>query len=538
MYNDNDGSLYPVGKYNALKQGGVPRLGLAMEGNSSNGVFYDLEGRYGAENDQSYLLGADFKRYVDAQVIYNRSPVRFDNDPLAYTDAAVGNFVVRTDHFDPTRELEMVHSNFDARATLTVPGAEALKISGGYHRDVRNGHDMGITSSKCSNCHLVAKLRPIDQVTSELDVGALVQQARWAIEYQYRHRTFEEREAAPTNTYDEPLHPASLAPVFGNRISYWSADGPLPFFQIPDTTKSSHLLRGRVTLPAEVKVTGNYSHIETTNDNTGVQATSQGWKGRAVIPVRRGMSFQITGRGYELDVDDFFVDIVEPVSVGGPTAGRTYQEFYPAVGNIDFLRQSVRNRSPTELIVDFNYKPFRRTSLLVGYEREVIDREHFDVERTVTDLFKINFNTRFGRQIRSRTRFESAWIDDPFVAKHAAIPAVVQPTPSPGGVPFFGLQYFGMYDARQAALTAFPDRSNHFYQSLSWSPSSRFSVVGHYRYRGRSNDSLNFSEWERTVHLPGFELWIAPDQRWHITTGYNYLRDQTETLYSVLAFDG
>jgi len=303
---------------------------------------------------------------------------------------------------------------------VTIPGAEALKVSAGYHRDVRNGHDYGITASKCSNCHLEAKLRPIDQVTDELRVGARVEQARWAIDYQYRHRTFEEREAAPTNLYDDPLHPASLAPVFGNRISYSTADGELPFFEIADTTKSSHLLRGRVTLPAEVKLTGNYSYIDTTNDNTGVESTSQGWKGRAIIPVRKGMNFQVTARGYEIEVDDFFVDIVETVSAAGPTAGRTYQEFYPEVGQIDFLRKSALNRSPTEFIVDFNYKPFARTSLLVGYEHETLDRDNFDVERTVTDVFKLKFNTRFGRRVKSRTTFESAWIDDPFVATHAA----------------------------------------------------------------------------------------------------------------------
>ncbi len=539
MYNDNDGNLYRVGKYNALEQGGVPRLGIAMEGNTADGIFYDVEGRYaGDASDQSYSLDADIKRYVDAFVSYDRFPVRFDNDPLTYADAAIGNFVVRTDHFDPGRELDMTHADFEARAAVTVPGAEALKIYAGYHRDVREGHDFGITASKCSNCHLEAELRPIDQVTNEYDVGALVEQARWAIEYQYRHRTFEERENAPTTTYDDPVHPVSLAPVFGNRISYSTVDGELPFFQIADTTKNSHLLRGRVTLPAEVKVTGNYSHIETTNDNTGVKATSKGWKGRAVIPVARGMSLQITARGYELDVDDYFVDIVEPVSAAGPTAGRTYQEFYPAVGSIDFLRRSARDRSPTEFIVNYNYKPFRRTSLLVGYEHEVVDRENFDIDRTVTDVFRVNFNTRFGRRVRSRTTFDTAWIDDPFAAEHAALPAVVQPGNSPGNVPFFGLQYFSMYDARQATLTALPDRTNHFYQSVSWSPSSRFSVVGHYRYRGRSNDSLNFSDWERTHHLPGVELWIAAAERWHITTGYNYMRDQAKTLYTVLAFDG
>lgn len=538
MYNDNDGNLYRVGKYNTLTQGGIPRVGIALEGNSTSGVFYDLSGRYADETDQHARVDADFKRWLDVQVSFDRSPVRFDNDPLAYADASVSSFVVRTDHFDPARELDMTHSDFDARARVTVPGAEMLKIFAGYHRDVRNGHDYAITASKCSNCHLDAELRPIDQVTNDFDAGAMVEMAKWALEYQYKHRSFEEREAAPTNVYDDPLHPASLANVFGNRISYTSADGALPFYQVADHTKDSHRIRGRVTLPADVKVTGNYSYIATTNDNTGVEATSKGWKGRVVIPIRRGMSFQVTARGYDLDVDDYFVDIVEPVSAGGPTAGQTYAEFYPAVGEVDFLRQSSRNRSPTEFMVDFNYKPLPRTSLTVGYEHEVIDREHFDIERTVTDVLELSLNTRFGRQVKSRTTFDTRWIDDPFAAEHAAIPAVVQPGPSPGAVPFFGLQYFQMYDARQAALTAVPDRANYFFESVSWSPSSRFALVGHYRYRGRSNDSLNFSEWERNVHLPGFELWFAADERMHITTGYSYMRDQTKTLYSVLAFDG
>jgi len=538
MYNNNDGNLYRVGKYNTLSQGGIPRFGVAMQGNSASGVFYDLSGRYADENDEHARVDADFRRWLDVQVSYDRSPVRLDNDPLVYPDASVGTFVVRTDHFDPNAELGMNHSDFDARARVTVPGAEMLKIFAGFHRDVREGHDYAITASKCSNCHLEAKARPLDQVTDDLNVGAMVEMARWALEYQYEHRNFEERESPPTNVYDDPLHPATLAPVFGNRISYSTVDGALPFYQVADHSKDSHQIRGRVTLPADVKVTGNYSHIEVTNDTTGVQSTSQGWKGRVVVPVRRGMSFQFTARGYDLSVDDYFVDIVETVSAAGPTAGQTYQEFYPEVGEIDFLRQSVRNRSPTELRVDFNYKPLPRTSLNVGYEHEVVDRENFDIERTVTDLFLITLNTRFGRRLKSRTTFETRWIDDPFAAEQAAIPAVLQPGPSPGAVPFYGLQYFQMYDARQATLTAFPDRANHFFQLVSWSPSSRFAVTGQYRYRGRSNDSLNFSEWDRTIHMPGVELWFAADENLQITAGYNYMRDQTATLYSVLAFDG
>jgi hypothetical protein len=135
-------------------------------------------------------------------------------------------------------------------------------------------------------------------------------------------------------------------------------------------------------------------------------------------------------------------------------------------------------------------------------------------------------------------RFDQAWTQDPFQHEHAAVPLVLQPFGSPGNVPFTGLQYFTMYDSRQANLTSFPTRDRRMDTNLSWTPSPRASLSVHYRWRGASNDDLNFSTWDRSVQAPGAELWIAPGDRWSVMAGYNYGRERLETMFTTLAFNG
>jgi hypothetical protein len=53
-----------------------------------------------------------------------------------------------------------------------------------------------------------------------------------------------------------------------------------------------------------------------------------------------------------------------------------------------------------------------------------------------------------------------------------------------------------------------------------------------------SNNSLNFSDWSRTMSSPSLSFWYAANDHLQITTGYNYLRDEASTLLTVLAFDG
>jgi hypothetical protein len=278
--------------------------------------------------------------------------------------------------------------------------------------------------------------------------------------------------------------------------------------------------------------------MDLTNDNTGVGANSKGFKGLVAVPIMERATLSAAVRYYNIEVDDIFVDIKEPVSLAGPTAGRTYAQFYTDFGSPDFLRQSVRSRTPLTFDLELAWRPMKGTNLLIGYEREQLERDHFEVEETTTDMFKLNLRSRFVKNLRLQLRWEEGWIDNPFAHIHGAIPAVVQPGPSPGATPFFGLQYYAMYDARQANLTNFADRTRLVLPRLTWSPNARTSVNFSYRYRDMTNDSLNFSDWSRTIQSPSISLWFAATNHLHITTGYNYLRDEARALWSVLAFDG
>jgi hypothetical protein len=537
-HNTNDGSLAKTGEYNVLPDGALPSLSGTVWGNGGRN-FYLIEGKFkGDSADQRYYFDADLGRRVELQAGYRALPHRLIHDPLSYLDASVSNFVIRHDDEDPDAEFDLKYADLDASASIRVPGAEALSFNVGYHRLTRDGVHQGITASKCSNCHVSGKVVPMDQATDDVNIGALLELTNVSLEYAFRHRSFSERADTLTHTFDDPLHPASLAPVFGNRISYWSTDGEQPILQVPDKTKQSHMLKVTGRLPQKLSVQGVFNYIDLTNDTTGVGSKSKGLKGRVALPIMSKATLSATVRYYTVDVDDIFVDIKEPVSLAGPTAGQTYAEFYPDFGSPDFLRRSVRSRSPLNFDLAFAWRPLKGTNLLVGYEREQLERDHFEVEETTSDLIKVNLRSRFVKGVQFRFRWEEAWIDDPFTGIHAAIPAVVQPGPSPGALPFYGLQYYGMYDARQANLTSFADRKRLVDPRLTWSPNARTSFTFNYRYRDLSNSSLNFSDWSRTMHSPSFSFWYAASNYLQITTGYNYLQDKASTLLTVLAFDG
>jgi len=60
----------------------------------------------------------------------------------------------------------------------------------------------------------------------------------------------------------------------------------------------------------------------------------------------------------------------------------------------------------------------------------------------------------------------------------------------------------------------------------------------HYNYRDAGNDDLNFSEWGRTAHMPGIDIFISPGNNWTLSAGYVYEKERLETLFSTLAFSG
>ncbi|HXE75474.1 MAG TPA: GSU2204 family CXXCH-containing (seleno)protein [Candidatus Xenobia bacterium] len=536
-FTDNNRNVTRVGEYDVLQQGTLPRVGAAFWGNWRKVHFDVLAEHSGDAQDQKYRMEVDFNRYVRAHVRYDRVPHWLDHDPLTYQDAAVQVFVIRHDDTDPFALYRQTRGELDAKTEIVFPAWKALRFHLGYREETRDGFHEAVATSKCANCHTVAKTQLVNQDNRDMSAGLRLQLKRLTVDYTYTNRIFQEKAPTPLNVYDNAVQPVTLANVFGNRVQYDDGNGPLPFSRVPGVRKDSHVLKARLDFPRDISMTGNYVHSQVRNLDTQLGIDSSGWGSRLVVPLGRRMTFRAGLRHYDIDSDDVFVDVVEPVSVAGPEAGRTYAQAY-GLTTFDFTRFSSLSRSPTEGFLDFTLRPFKRTTLRLGYEREVLDRDFFEVERTTTDTFKLSVRSRPRKDLNFRFLFQRDWIDDPFTLRRAAVPLVLQPFPTPGAVPFGGLQYFQMYASRQADLTSLPTGSKLVEESVTWSPSQRFSFTGHYRWRDDTNNDLNFSDWSRTVHLPGAEVWIAPSDRWNLTLGYTYHRERSETLFSTLNFVG
>jgi hypothetical protein len=419
-----------------------------------------------------------------------------------------------------------------------VPAAPGLRLFVSHRQEWRDGFHQSLATSHCANCHVTSYTRELSQRTRDTSAGLRYEFASGSAGYRFENRDFVENASGLTHAYDGAVHPASLADVFYSRVQYDLRDGALPFDTTPGMTKNSHVIDASVGLPGDARVTGVFTRSSATNKDTDLGTTYTGGTGRLVVPIGAKLTLAGAFRHYDLESDSVFVEVTDTVAPAGPSAGLTYEQAYPSLGELSFLRESSASRGPTDFRLELAYRPMKGTTLNIGYDWESITRDHFEVAKTTTQTLKLSGRGRAGKALQWRVRFDQDWTTDPFAYEHAAIPEVLQPYQSPGNVPFTGLQYFEMYRSRQASLTSVPTSATRLDPSVTWSPAPRVSITGHYRYRTAGTDELNFSTWDQSSHTPGAEVYIAAGDRWSLMGGYTYQRERLETMFSTLAFVG
>ncbi|MFO7691516.1 MAG: GSU2204 family CXXCH-containing (seleno)protein [Vicinamibacterales bacterium] len=535
----NDGNQNRLNEYEVAKDGTLPNFGAQVWGN--NGSFkFDLLASHGGDNrDQKYgaYLSGGGGRFK-ASVTFDRFLHRLDHDPLDYMEAGVGNFVVRSTDHDPGTEYSTANGLLSTDVSFAATKNVEFFVS--HKMVMRDGVHQGLTMSHCANCHVESYGRKLDQTTNTLAAGARINAGRFSADYTYENRTFEENAPTPTNTYDNAVHPVTLADVFLNRVQYDDGNGPLTFDLFPKFTKQTSTVRAAYALPGDGAVSGNFTHSSSFNDYSGFGSDFTGGHARVTIPLGKRAYLRGLFRKYEIETESVFVDVVEPVSPAGPGAGLTYAQLYPAMLPLDYNTESAASRSPTEMALELAFRPGKRSSINLGYEYEEISRETFHVEKTTSSLFKAAAYWRPDKTLSLRGRYEQAIISDPFANINAAKPAALQLVPTPGGMPFgpLSLQYFEMYDSRMANLAAHPTDTLFLEGTATWSPSQQFTVSGHYRYRDQTNDELNYSTWGHAMHMPGVEIYVAPTPRFTMAAGWGYQKDTLDTVFSTLNFGG
>jgi hypothetical protein len=534
-----------VSEFVTANQGGRGRVAMSLWGNSGR-FHFDFTGSVlGDSRDQSHSMILDVNRYWRTEVRYTSLPHRLDHDPLDGLDAGKGAILVRHDDTNAIDLYAIMRGEVEVNSKFLIPQLPGVQFRFGYRDERRNGHAQARTISKCSNCHITAVSRGMDQVTQDFTAGASVKIKRVSVEYSYLNRNFRERAATPTLTYDDPVHPSSLARIFDNRIQFSLSSGPQPFNQIPDVRRESHSVRARVALLGDAALNLSFIKSLAENEDTGLGSDSKAWSARLSVPVTRRLFLTARFRQLQVQSDSVFISVVEPAAVAGPQLGLTYAQAYPSFGVADFLRNSAESRRPTTAEFEAAFQLAKRSTLKFGYTWEQVRRDHaaeFDMPyETRRDSFVFSFNSRSNnRKWMLRSRYSFDLVEDPFALLNAAYSPVLQPFPSPGSPPspLLGTQYYTLYRARQANLSNQPTQTHWGEQSVTWTPSSRVSLSAHLRVKRLFNDQLNFSNWNQSIVTPGGEIWFAPHPRFSMMAGYYYLRERGDTWFVLPVFDG
>jgi hypothetical protein len=540
--NDDSGNLNKVGEYVPLESTG--KVGTEFWG-ERNGFRFDVNAYYGGTSrDQNYRADLDIKRLVKAHVSYQKFPHRLDHDPLTtYMDASSGlggTFVAVSTNTDPSAQYSVGVGEFTSGVEVTTPTTIPVKFFLNHNQLRRDGSHQVMVIAHCATCHTYSYTQQMDELTRETIAGAMLQASHGSVEYSYTDSKFSDDGAGLLHQYNNAVHPATLQDIFLNRVQYDDAAGLLPIQTVPGITKGMHKLRANLVLPGDASAWAMYSQSTQRNDDTRLEVDFKGFSGRIFVPIKQRFSFKADVKRYDIKADDVFVDVIELVAPAGLLAGLTYAQAYPTFGNPDFVRQSELSRTPTEFTMEFGAQPVKRTFLRAGYQWNQVERDHFDVEKTTTNTFYVTGRSQMGKKANARFRLQYDDITDPFTYENAAIPQVLQPYPSPGTPPspLTGLQYFSMYRSRQGDLTAFPNSALRFDGTVTITPTERTAMTFHYNYRDASNEELNYSEWGRTVHTPGVDLFYSPGDKWTLSAGYVYHKERLETLFTTLAFSG
>lgn len=529
---------YPgkIGEYEPLKKGFSPVISASISG-SQGKLTYGLESIINEDlKDQRHELLLDLGRIFEENLSFTSLPHRLDHDPLKNLDLAslARSGVFHTD-FDPTKEYKIKRQELVSKTVLRIPAIPFVHFYTNYREERRTGEYQARTLSKCATCHIVAKSRPVDNFNRNIQVGGNIKVWKGNIDYSYSNINFKEKGETPTNLYLPALHPYLVVDNFTSRIQYDADNGPLPFDQIPDTRKGTHLLKGNFAVSDSTTFSASYLKSKIENLFSNLSNKADAFAGG--FSTKFGKKIYINARiNYRnLYSDSVFVDVVELRDNVGPNKGKTYAEAYPDFGSPDYLRKSSLSREIWELSTNAKFNISKKISLRAGYEYEKIDRKNFEVSVTESNSFKGEINYKPLKNIDFKLNALYTKVSNPFANLYAAISPAVQLYAVAD--PFKGLQFYHYHRLRQAHLSNLPSEIVEGRGLFNWSPHHRFSISGSANLRDEKN-KLNYSEWKRRSNLYNVNIWFAPTERLNFTVTYNFHNEIVGTLFAIPAAEG
>jgi len=596
---DIDDSREGAAEYHTAEQGGRPTFDMTVNG-EQNGVKYDFGMDFQNEDDLGGNLDLDLNRYFRTKTSYQKFNHWLENDDLVnqnedpdfrfpagmtetnpyYIAAADKGVLGKPQVMGPNvavarntswgDDLYVVRDEFVSENEFLLPGAEFIKIHAKYRMEQREGYEQTKTLSKCGGCHLAADKHKIDEVTQDFQIGATAHLGLVTLDYTFLRRTFDEKSNAPTYTY-------MSAGKLQKKMAIDASDGEVIYAATPDSEKDSHIIKAQVALPMNTAVFGSYVHTEIENNdaksnNVGDVTISDDpsfdYDAYAMRVTSSPISFMTMSFKYrheELDADD--VTVLFDDSAYDPQ-GSNSQAVDPALYGLHGYseehdgwpreRESTLSRDIDTYGAEFKFKVFKRTNLLVGWERE---EEDVDVEwETTTDIYSVALNSRLVKNLSLRLQYSYEDIGDPFANERAAYTnpdAMIQwikanqdptcglPSCSLKGLPAPGspkaAEYTVMYNSRQLDLTSEPEKAHRFKVHASYNITPRIVASGHFQYdmeEVKIDAPGHGNTFDKDMLAVGADLFIAPMDNLTFTLAYNYLDMEDQAFLSAVAYGG
>ncbi|MCK4762702.1 MAG: MtrB/PioB family outer membrane beta-barrel protein [Candidatus Aminicenantes bacterium] len=532
-----DGEQLKVNEYSPVDKGVRPVVKAKIAAASGKTYFNLFSNFRGDLKDQFHKLSFDFGRVLKQKFTYDALYHRLDHDPLTNIDVVShARSAAYVTDFNPTDQYHITRYLLESSTQITIPKLSFLKIYVDYRNEHRSGEYQARTLSKCSACHVVAKSRSINNLNQDIRIGGVFSFGKASIDYSFTNNTFTERDAAPTNHYLKVEHPEKMIPVFTSRIGVGD-DQVLPFDGIPDSKKNTHLVKAAVPVAKNSTLSAQFVNAAVENTTANLRWKTNSLAGAFSSRIGRKGFFNIRFRQIKIDNDSVFVDINEPLDIGGPNVGFTYAEV-SGVGTFDFIRNSALSRSVFDIDANLRYKLAKTLRLRLGAEYKQVKREYYDVGNTKSTTFKgkLTFKPVKGLKFNLGGMFRS--ISDPFANLYGGV-APAQQTVAYDN-PFVGVQFFQWHADRRATLTNFPESVKEIKGGAFWGPSAKFAVSGHFLIRNEDNDNLNLTGavWSRDLTQWSVNMWFALGKKFPVSATYYSYKNKYDSLFAIAALEG
>jgi len=431
---------------------------------------------------------------------------------------------------------------FENEVELTLPALPNITFHAGLRIETRQGMEQSIGLSKCTNCHISAKGKDIDERTEDLAFGVTGKFGPLTVEYDYLTRDFSDDATAPTRYYINTGHP-----VHPTKLLYLGSD--VEYAKTPESEKDTHTLRIRGDFANSTSVTGSYIKSDVESSKSNVADTSyvlqdgstlktefESFGAKVSTKLGDSWRFSLRASQYEITADNnslYFAKRDAWIAAHpGSAVSSSVDEWV-----------SAEEREVTEFGLDAVYRLAKATTLRLGYDYEKIDREEAELGETETHSFKAAIKTRLNSSFSGRLSYLYQDIDDPFGAEKATgIYQGATGTADPLGSGLYygivatGSQYWDtVYPERTLDATNQPDAVHELKLSTTWTPAANMAATLFARVRYEENDDVHYKQ---TTYVPGVSFWYAPSDKVNLTMAYTFTKRDNENRICVGWYHG